>query len=160
MPNFWLDANIFIDARNGPYAFDIAPAFWLALDAQLRAGTVGVPAMVYRELVGKPDDISTWIRQRKGAGGCVAPDQDVQENFRQVANYVGATYQYPQAADFLKGADGWVIAHAIGNGSRVVTHESELRPNANKARIPDVSNHFGVGCCRVTDMLRSLLIRF
>jgi hypothetical protein len=31
MCKFLLDADVFIQAKNGPYAFDIAPGFWQGL---------------------------------------------------------------------------------------------------------------------------------
>ena len=38
MSEFWLDSNLFIEAKNGPYAFDINPGFWLALERHSEAG--------------------------------------------------------------------------------------------------------------------------
>jgi hypothetical protein len=37
---YLLDANVFIDAKNRYFAFDIVPAFWDWLVAQHRSGNV------------------------------------------------------------------------------------------------------------------------
>ena len=38
MPEYWLDSNIFIEGKKGPYGFDIAPRFWVLID-ELVAGS-------------------------------------------------------------------------------------------------------------------------
>jgi hypothetical protein len=48
---------------------------------------------------------------------------------------------------FVKGADPWVIAHAMEDQGIVVTKESDSKSNAQKARIPDVCDHFKVKLC-------------
>jgi len=59
-----------------------------------------------------------------------------------------------EAWDFSKGADPWVIAHALEDHGIVVTKESDARPTAKKARIPDVCDHFGVKCVDTLTMLK------
>jgi hypothetical protein len=59
----------------------------------------------------------------------------------------------------VNGADPWIIAHAIADGGTVVSQETDKRPNANRVRIPDVCQHFGVPCIKVWDMLRNLNVK-
>jgi hypothetical protein len=47
-------------------------------------------------------------------------------------------------------ADPFLVAAAHANGACVVTEE-EHKPNA--AKIPNVCEHFGVGCCSLEDLL-------
>ena len=40
MQRFCLDSNVFIQAKNGPYGFDIVPAFWEFLDKKAEEGII------------------------------------------------------------------------------------------------------------------------
>jgi hypothetical protein len=73
-----------------------------------------------------------------------------------ISDYVFTRYKQHQALDFSKGADPWVIAHALDDNGIVVTQESSLRPDAQKARIPDVCKHFDMRCIDGIQMLKDL----
>ena len=160
MPRFWLDTNVFITPKNSYYSFDIAPGFWTFIDEQAEAGEIAVPALVYDELVGKSDDeLSEWARDRRGGPLFVQPSSSVQSALTQVADYVTSRYEPNQAADFLRGADAWVIAHAIAEGGRVVTLETKVSPSSTKAKIPNVCERFDVEWIPMFEMLRELRMR-
>ena len=57
-PSYWLDANVFIQAKNGPYAFDIAPSFWNWLVSMADQGIFKSPTQVYGELANGTDDLA------------------------------------------------------------------------------------------------------
>jgi hypothetical protein len=42
MARFCFDSNVLIEAKNGPYAFDIAPGFWSWLDSLIAQGELYV----------------------------------------------------------------------------------------------------------------------
>jgi hypothetical protein len=152
---FWLDANVFITSKNAYYPFDLFPAFWSFLDKMIAAGRIASPRLVYQELEAAGDELSQWVKARANSGLFADPDADVQASLAKVANYVVASYSKPEAELFLKGADPWLVAHAMTQGGTVVTLE-RYDPQAKKAKIPNVCAHFGVKYVNTFDMLRAL----
>ena len=160
---FVLDANVFIEAHQKYYAFDICPGFWLALVRQHDARRVFSIDKIKDELVGQNDALSEWAAETapdtffKGTA-----DIDVANAYRQMVNWAQAEQQFtPQAkAAFAAVADGWVVAYAKANGLIVVTHE-EFAPDAQKkVPIPNVCLEFEVAYCNTFKMLRELSERF
>ncbi|HJX13119.1 MAG TPA: DUF4411 family protein, partial [Dehalococcoidales bacterium] len=60
---------------------------------------------------------------------------------------------------FLKGADPWVIAYAKAHGGIVVTFETPA-PFAQKPKIPDIADLFGVKHKNLWDVLDELKATF
>lgn len=119
----------------------------------LANGTIRSSEMVYKEVIGYGDELSKWFKKNKHIGLYEPLSESVQDHFTNVANYVYGKYDQANSAEFLKGADGWIIAHALDTGGVVVSQESKHYPNAHKARIPDVCKHFSVSCINVFEML-------
>ena len=156
MPEFWLDTDIFIRSKNEFYSFDIAPGFWTFLDQKVAGGIIASSRLVYDELHnGAEDELREWAEARKDSGLFIEPDSDVQAAFQDIANYVNANYPLHQAAEFLSGADPWIIAHAKAHGGRVVTFEVSA-PRSQKPKIPDVGSAFGVKAMNIYEVLREL----
>lgn len=153
MTIYWVDSNVFIEAKAGPYKFNVAPSFWKHIDGMLEKKVIFSSEMVYKELIGYGDDLSKWLKPRKQNGLCVPLNEDVELQFTTIANHVIHRYDQSNAADFLKGADGWIIAHALYTKGIVVSQESKHHPNAQKARIPDVCKHFNIKCIDMYEML-------
>ncbi len=149
-----------MEAKNGPYAFDIHPAFWRWLDGQAEAGSVSSSSIVLSEILKGKDELAEWCRARRTSGLFPAPDRDVQAVYTQIAEVVYDNYTAKYAQHFLAGADGWVIAQAKISGSKVVTFEQRVPPTAHKVKIPNISDRFGVRCVTLYSMLRSLKARF
>jgi Domain of unknown function (DUF4411) len=59
---YLLDANVFIQAKNSHYAFDIVPAFWQWLEQAHRAGTVFTVEKVGDEILPGGDALATWMK--------------------------------------------------------------------------------------------------
>ena len=158
MADYWLDSNIFIEGKKGPYGFDIAPRFW-ALIAELTVdGRIACPVWVYEELLEGQDDLVGWAQDRKASGLFVEPSLDVQQAFTEITEYVSTNYRNTKATQrFLSRADPWVIAHAVAEGGAVVTMEI-LRPNDGKITVPNVCAHpdFNVRYLNTYQMLREL----
>jgi hypothetical protein len=155
VPIYWLDTNVFIQAKNGPYKFKVFGVFWAFLHEQIDAGTIRCPKMVYQEIVKNEeerDDLANWIKTRRQSGLFVDSDPDVQRVMNRVADHVIENYAQQHAGHFLSGADPWLIAHAIHTEGTVVTHESAKRPDAKTARIPDVCDAFKVPCIDTYEM--------
>ncbi len=151
---YCLDANIFIQAKNLYYHFDICPGFWDWLDQQ--TGTVGSIIPVYTELDSGNDELKNWVRDRKDSGLFAdVTDIAVQEAFREIAIHVDQQYEAQHAGLFLGGADPWLIAYAQVNDCMVVTSE-RFAPGAKKVKIPNVCEEFKVNYTDSFTMLKSL----
>ena len=157
MPDYWLDSNVFIEGRKGPYGFDIAPRFWSLIDELIADGRISCSVKVYDELLNGQDDLADWTRDRRRVGLFTEPDIPVQEAFREVAAYVEHHYPDNQARSrFLDRADPWIIAHAIAHGGSVVTLESRVPDASQQVKIPNVCEHFHVPYVNTYQMLREL----
>lgn len=156
MQRFWLDASVFIQAKRKYYPFDIVPGFWVVLEQQGKSGTIRSPYEVFYELSEGGDDLSQWARERRDGDFFIEPGDDVQEVFREIADFVNASYSEAAAKYFLEGADAWVIAHAKCDDGTVVTNETIVGPNSFKVKIPNVCREFDVPFVDTFQMLREL----
>ena len=154
-----LDANVFIEAHQKYYGFDICPGFWLALVRQHSEKRTFSIDKIRAELVTLNDDLKVWVADQvpktffKGTS-----DKQVVDAFRDMVNWVQNEQQFtPEAkAEFSTVADGWVIAYAKVNGLIVVTHEEYAPDVKKKVPIPNVCVEFDVDYCNTFDMLRDL----
>ena len=155
MKTFWPDSNVFMQAKNLYYAFDIAPGFWRGVSECAKSGSIKSPMMVYNEIAKGGDELTAWA---KTVTLFVDPSKKVQETFSKIAEYVvhNGAFHPAQAALFLKGADAWVISSAIAENGVVVTHEKLVGADSTKVKIPNVCKHFGVDCVSCYDMIRKL----
>ena len=158
MRRYCLDANIFIQAKNGPYGFDIVPAFWALLDREFSNEVIFSSRMVYEELSVGGDELASWVQQRRNF--FIQPNQEVQKTFQSIANYVSQNYPNHQAQLFLGGADPWVIAHAKMEKAVVVTHEVLVPTTSTKVKIPNICRQFDVEYMNPYQMLRELKAKF
>jgi hypothetical protein len=168
---YWLDANIFITAKNSIYAFEINTTLWAWLETQLKAKVVMSPSRVFQEIMDfkKEDPLKQWARPRKDMGLCIEPNKEVSRCLSVIADHLYTAtsvkrkgkkeelrYKPAQANVFSRGADAFVIAHAMESGGTVVTFESEQHPDSQKIRIPDVCAHFNVPCIDLRGLLVAL----
>ncbi len=160
MPKYCLDSDVFIQAKNGPYGFDIFPAFWNWLDTQFSKETVFSSKMVYDELIAGEDELSEWIHNRKETNYFINPNQNIQSSFQDIANFVRQKYPLHQVEFFLDGADPWVIAQAKAMSAIVITHEVPVSENSTKIKIPNICNKFKVKYLNLYQMMRALNARF
>ncbi len=156
MIRFCLDANVFIQAKNGPYGFDIVPAFWNWLDEQSDKGFIFSSSMVLAELLKGEDELSTWAKERRKGPIFRDPSANVTRTFRMIADHVQKTYKEHHTRAFLDGADPWVIALAKTLGATVVTHEALVPDSSHKIKIPNVCKKFEVSFANTYEMLREL----
>ena len=160
MRRYCLDTNVFIQAKNGPYGFDIVPAFWDWIDQQVASGIIYSSTTVYSELEDGDDELASWVRERRESGLFAEPDTIVQQRFREIAEYVESTYPRHESQEFLAKADPWIVAHGKAEGSVAVTHEILVPANSSRVKIPNVCVHFGVEYINPYVMLRELNARF
>jgi hypothetical protein len=111
--------------------------------------------MVYDELIDGNDELATWSKHRREKGLCHHASESVQECFSTIANHVANKFKPHQASEFLIGADGWIIAHAMNGDGTVVTQESD-RSHKSKIKVPTICKIFGVRCMNTYEMLIAL----
>jgi hypothetical protein len=61
---YLLDSDVFIQAKNAHYGFDIVPAFWKWLEQAHDAGTVYTVEKVAQEIIAGGDELARWMKQR------------------------------------------------------------------------------------------------
>ena len=154
---FVLDANVFIQAANSYYAFDIVPKFWTWMEEHLGVELFTI-APVNDEISRQGDNLSKWI------GGFNNPswilpvdDEDTQLQMPKITKHcVDHGYKPAGINKFLDGADPWVIACALSHNWCVVTHEVSQPETRKRVKIPDVCDSLGVENIMLFDMLRKL----
>lgn len=160
---YLLDANVFIEAKNRYYAFDICPGFWEWMDS-VCASVVDVGSIrnVCDELIKGNDDLAEWAKARQDAPWFLKVDDEAtQKLFASIAaDIADGQYSIPAQSKFLGSADPWLIAKAKILGAIVVTHELP-EPHARKrVPIPNVCEKFGVPFVNTFDTLRQFTASF
>ncbi|MFG1462464.1 DUF4411 family protein [Xanthobacter sp. DSM 24535] len=154
---FLFDTNVFIEAKNRYYAFDICPGFWDWMDHVVQADA-GSIVMVRDELCNGGDELADWtIARRDHPWFLKVDDGDTQAAFAAIAAHVArGIYTDAAKANFLSGADPWLIAKAQVIGATLVTHEVAAPLAKKRVPIPNVCNHFRVPYLNTFDALRGL----
>lgn len=151
-----LDANVFIESKNGYYGFDINPGFWDWLDVEQMHGHLDSIQSIYAELLEGNDELADWAKERKESGWFLQnDDEETQLIFRQIAAWV-MEQEFKRGAEevFLGGGDPWLIAKAKVTGATIVTQEIFEPLSKRKVKIPNVCRAFGVPCINTFDLLR------
>ncbi len=154
---YLLDANVFIQAKNQYYGFDIVPAFWDWLIAANGAGTVFSVEKVGDELLGYGDELSDWAKARVKAGGFfLQPDNAVLNALKGLAQWAqGQTFTEAAINEFLQAADYYLVAHAYAHGHVAVSQEIFEPGMTKRIKIPNACNGMGVQWMNTYTMLRT-----
>ncbi len=159
---FFLDTNIFVEGKKHSYAPDICLAFWEWLCEEGSDGNIRSISNVLEEIDVGCDDLQKWARKMLPADFFIKTDKDnevVEERRRmQDALVSSGEWDGSKLQSFLSGADLWLIATAKVKGGCVVTNEY-VNPKQRRIKIPLVAQKFGVLCCTIYDVMRSMGIR-
>lgn len=156
---YLLDANVFIQAKNLHYGFDICPGFWDWLIQANAQGKVYSIEKVRDELETGNDELTAWARNR-GETFFLPPDMQVVPAFGQVSAWVNSAGYEPAAiSTFLQVADYYLIAHALAHNFIVVTHEVPANTR-KKVKIPNVCIGLRIRHMTPYEMLRREGARF
>jgi len=147
-PNrYSLDTNVLISAWLETYPPEAFASFWDRLDELIMDGRALISEEVYEELGRKEDGLFAWVKQRPGF---VIPHSDaVQEAVTRILR------THPlliKARKHRSGADPFVIAVAMCEKCRVVTHEGSGSEQA--PRIPDVCRAYKVDVQPLRQLIR------
>ena len=159
---YLLDANVFIEAKNRYYSFDICPGFWKWMDIQTLIGDVASIVTVCKELTDGNDALAEWINNRKDDGLFLdISDEATQGAFKRIASTVqNGTCTTAAKADFLSKADPWLIAKALAIGATIVTHEQPTPEARKRVLIPNVCADFNIPYMNTFDLLHKLSVSF
>ena len=120
---YLLDSNVFIQAKNHHYGFDIVPAFWDWLAKENRAGHVASIEQVESEILAGGDELSEWAKAR-GETFFLRTDLTLVPALNKVGDWAASQgYDSAAVAAFLRVADHWLVAYALEHKCVVVTHE-------------------------------------
>lgn len=155
---YLLDTNVFISAKNSHYGFDFHPGFWDWLIYANAEGRVFSIQRVYAEICIQEDNLTKWARGRKDGFFLDAP-YDIDIQLKPVSDYIKGRFGQRERRNFVKGADYYLIGHALVKNFKVVTHEIYKR-SKGKVKIPQICQEFGVECLTPFDMLRQENARF
>lgn len=151
---YLIDADVFIQAKNAHYGFEICPAFWEWLDGR----DVLSVEKIYDELCAGKDELKDWVEGRDTA--FAAPDAAVTSSLGAVATWAHDTdYDQGAISTFLGAGDYYLVAHAHAHDLTVVTHE-RASISKKKIKIPDVCAGVEVACINPFEMLRIEQARF
>lgn len=153
---YLLDTNVFIEAKNRYYSFELCPAFWDWLDDANTAGRVASVEKVREELRDQKDDLAAWATDRD-ASFFLPPDEAVLASLVEATEWASGKLDdpYRQSAinEFADSADLYLIAHAHAHGMIVVTHEIAAPEAQKQIKIPDVCEALEIECVNPFAML-------
>lgn len=156
---YFLDADVFIRAKNLHYGLDFCPAFWVWLIARNADGTVFSVEKVGDEVQAIEDELSVWAEAR-GSAFFLPPDAAAFPALAAVSAWAsGGQYESSAVSTFLQVADYYLVAQAHAGKHTVVTHEV---PSATtrKIKIPDACIGMHIKCMTPYEMLRKERARF
>ena len=152
---YLLDSNVFIQAKNDYYSFDIAPGFWRWLELLGEEQSALTVKAVREEIIEGDDALRDWMVDLPKEY-FIEPDIPVQENVRKIVTAVMQEPAYPEhnRYSFLEKADPWLIATAMTGAYTVVTHEEKTGPGAKKVKIPNICEIFQVPYLTVFELMK------
>ena len=153
---YLLDTNIFIQAKNEYYGFDLCPGFWTWLEQQNQVDTVFSIAPVQGELTRGEDELTDWAKAQ-GSKFFLPFNQDASLAMSEVSQWAqNGDYRGDAKREFLSVADPLLVAYAKAHEYTVVTHEvfNPEQPGKSKIKIPAACCAFGVPYIRTFEMLR------
>ncbi|MXW84801.1 MAG: DUF4411 family protein [Gammaproteobacteria bacterium] len=164
-PDFLIDSDVLITAKNRYYAFSICPGFWDSLLHFHSLGRAHSIDRVRQELLQgrSDDDLAQWVSQSVPTGFFLECDaSDVVDAFTEVMLWVTrhAQYQDEAKAKFATGADGWLVAFGRTSGKVVVTNEQPRPESRSQIKLPDVCDAFSVKYEDTFAMLRKLNVSY
>ena len=161
-PIYLLDENVFIEAKNRYYAFDIAPPFWESLIDYSKRGFIQSIDLFKKKMEKYDDELAEWIKAGNMSEAFMTTDQeDVVAEYRGIVNWVQNNPQFNNAAraTFANDPDGGLVAYAKAKDCIVITHETP-KPAKSRVMIPNVCVQFKIPYRDTFQMMRELGIRF
>jgi len=156
MTKYLLDTNVFIQASNREYGFDVCPGFWDWLVEKNQSGLVASIKKVAEEIQ-KDEPLVAWLKER--GSGFFREEDAMIEKLQVVSRWtISKEYKNEALQKFFRGADYYLIAYALAHDYIVVTHEVYSRNNKS-IKIPNVCKGLRLRCMNPYKMLRQEKVR-
>lgn len=153
-----VDTNVFAQAHRFYYPFDVVPGFWNWLDREHEKGTLCSTRLVFEEILNGKDNLVDWAKEREHSKWFESEESKiVQLSYIRVVEWVSnpqQNFSEPRQAEFLSGADPWIIAKAMSQNATVVTHEKLDLNTKKKIYIPVVCLGLGVAYTDIYSLMR------
>ena len=107
------------------------------------------------------DGLETWLRKLNPQVIC-SNEQIIIDAYSKVLEYAYSLDSIISSAkdDWFRTkdiADPWLIAAAMAYNGKIVTNETDIRPNARKRLIiPNIASYFSVECIKAPQMMKEL----
>jgi hypothetical protein len=155
-----LNTNVFLEPFKRFYPMDFCPGYWDWLDECVQGSNVRSIRFVYEEMKDAGDELSNWAKRHENSGFFMSEDAtDIQAANQVVVQHIQRTttrlgFRRTALADFLSGADPWLIAAAHARGGTVVTLEENNPDRRSKVLIPVVCDELRIPCVTPYQWLR------
>jgi hypothetical protein len=164
-PNYLIDSDVLITAKNRYFTFRICPGFWeCILDSHAHGSVHSIDRVKNELLNGSPDDdLVQWVSKdvpQTFFHSC--SDSKVVDAFREIMLWAQRHTRYTDAAKakFASGADGWLVAFSRVHGTTLVTNEQPAPESKKDIKLPDICDQFDVSYVDTFAMLEFLGVQF
>ena len=162
-PKYVLDSNVFMEAANRYYAFDLVPGFWQSLTEQAEIGQIISIDRVKAEIDRGEDDLKEWANSNFHQWFASTDKIEVISAYGGIIEWARKQEQFLDSAKSeisrAENADAWLVAYALSGNHTVVTHEQLNHEVRKTIPIPNVCQAFGVQYVDIYQMLRALRLR-
>jgi hypothetical protein len=154
---YLLDSNVFIEAKNRYYGFNLCPGFWSWLDHAFEKDLILSVKKVRDELLEREDRLSNWCKPRSKMF-VETDDKETFESMKILSGWVVDNFQPAAQAKFLGGADFRLVAYAHAHKHIVVT--TEVAANGLEVKIPNACRVMDVKPMNPFEMLAAEKVKF
>jgi len=156
---YLLDTNVFIQAKNLNWTFDICPGFWDWILKSHSSGLIYSVEKVADEIGAGEDELSDWARNMPD-GFFKKPTKETLDSMGIVTHWaMEANYTEFARSDFFNQADYYLVAEAHNLSNTVVTGETSSQ-SKTKIKVPNACIGVNVKCMTLFDLLRAEKVRF
>ena len=158
---YLLDSSVLIQAKNEYYKFEFCPAFWELLETLNNDQKLISIDRVFTEILDGDDYLISWSKNKGRNLFENTNTPNIQNSMNIINKWLENNKEFDDAmvANFIDGADIWLIASAISWDCTVVTQE-KVRKSKAKIQIPDVCIQFKINCISTFDMLEECNRKF
>ncbi|HZM03950.1 MAG TPA: DUF4411 family protein [Candidatus Saccharimonadales bacterium] len=155
---YLLDSNVFIEAKNHYYGFNLCPGFWQWLDYAHSKGLLLSVSEVRDELMARNDKLALWCKTRSTMFADTKNDGKTYESFPLLSSWVFENYSDAAQAKFFGNADFNLVGYAHAYKHTVVT--TEIAASGMQVKIPNACKAMDVACMNPFQMLIAEKVKF
>ena len=162
---YLLDANVFIQAKDQYYDFEVFPGFWEWIIKEHKSNRMASIRNVKVEILKKEDSLSEWIKKLPEEFFIQIDINLFKKEIRNLTELIDDHYEKQYQEKFFKGADFYLVAQAKKLNATLVTQEAYIKregkiKHAGKIRIPNVCSEYGVRSINTFKLLQEIAPKF